>query len=54
MMACSLVLFHMLAMLASSTAFPLRGIANISAAVVTTLITIIFSHPLTYYRVEHL
>jgi hypothetical protein len=52
MMSCSLVLFHVLAMLVSSRAFPLRGIANISAAVVTTLITIMFSRPLTFYRVE--
>jgi hypothetical protein len=51
-MSCSLVLFHVLAMLVSSTAFPLRGIANISAAVVTTLITVMFSRPLTFYRVE--
>jgi hypothetical protein len=41
-------------MLVSHTAFPLRGIANISAAVVTTLITIMFSRPLTFYRVEFL
>jgi len=53
-MSCSLVLFHVLAMLVSHTAFPLRGIANISAAVVTTLITIMFSRPLTFYRVEFL
>ncbi len=52
MMSCSLVLFHILAMLASHTAFHLRGIANISAAVVTTLISIMFSRPLTFYRVE--
>jgi predicted ferric reductase len=45
MMSCSLVLFHVLAMLVSHTAFPLRGTANLSAVVVSTLVTIILSPP---------
>ncbi len=53
-MSCGLVLFHVLAVLVSHTAFSLRGIANLSAVVVSTLVTIIFSQPLKYYRVEHL
>jgi hypothetical protein len=54
MMSCSLVLFHLLTMLVSNTSFPLRGIVNLSAVVVSTFVTIIFSRPLTYYRVDHL
>ena len=48
MMSCSLFLFHVLAKLVSHTAFAFRGIANLSAVVVSTLVTIILSRPLTY------
>ena len=44
-MSCSLALFHVLAILVSHTAFPLRGTANLFAVIVSTLVTIIFSQP---------
>lgn len=55
LMSFGLALFHMLAMLVFHVeTFSLRGIANISAVVVSIPVTTIFSRPLTYYRVEDL
>mgnify|MGYP003624684285 FL=1 len=54
LMSCSLVLFHVLAVFVSHTAFSVRGIANLSAIIVSSLVSVTLSDSLTKFRVDRL